>query len=146
MVTRILTASPANHAVTAEHGFSVIGLKAMRRKQALDVEPGDRFVLYLTQVQRFAGAIRVTGELFEDRTPLWPGKPGAADAYPWRFPTEPEVVLGEAAWLDAEPLAPQLEHVRKWPAEHWKLAFQGQVRPVSDADAALLLDRLRAAA
>ena len=145
MVTRILTASPANHAATERHGFSVIGLKQLRRKQALDVEPGDRFVLYLTQVQRFAGAIRVTGGMYEDRAPLWPGKPGAADAYPWRFPTEPEVVLGEEAWLDAGPLAPRLEHVRKWPAEHWKLAFQGQVRPVSDADAELLLAELRAA-
>jgi hypothetical protein len=144
MVTRILTASPGNHAATAERGFSVIGLKQLRHRQALEVEPGDRFVLYLTQVQRFAGAIRVTGDLYEDRTPIWPGKPGKADAYPWRFPTEPEVVLAEPDWVPAEELADALEHVRKWPREHWKLAFQGQVRPVSDADAQVLLDRLRA--
>jgi len=146
MVTRILTASPDNHAVTAARGFTVIGLKQMRHRQALDVEPGDRFVLYLTKVRRFAGAITVTGGMYEDRDPIWPGKPGKVDPYPWRFETEPEVVLPEEAWLDAEPLAPKLEHVRKWPAEHWKLAFQGQVRPVSDADADLLLGRLRAAA
>ena len=36
--------------------------------------------------------------------------------------------------------------MRKWPAEHWKLAFQGQLRVVSDADARLLGERLRAAA
>ncbi len=144
MVTRILTASPDNHAATAARGFSVIGLKEMRRRQAMDVEPGDRFVLYLTKVQRFAGAIRVTGDLYEDRAQIWPGKPGKADAYPWRFPTEPEVVLEEDLWVPAEELAPALEHVRKWPREHWKLAFQGQVRPVSDADAQVLLDRLRA--
>ncbi len=146
MVTRILTASPDNHAETAARGFSVIGLKEMRRRQALDVEPGDRFVLYLTKVQRFAGAIRVTGDLYEDREPIWPGKPGKADAYPWRFPTEPEVVLAEDAWVPAEELAPELEHVRKWPAEHWKLAFQGQMRTVGDDDRDVLLDRLRAAA
>jgi len=34
---------------------------------------------------------------------------------------------------------------RKWPPEHWRLAFQGQLRTVSDADAELLLGRLRAA-
>ena len=146
MATWILTASPDNHAATAEHGFGVIGLKERNRNRALEVEPGDVIVLYLTKVMRFAGAIRVTGELYEDREKLWPGKPGKADAYPWRFPTEPLVVLDEEEWVPAEDLKTDLEHVRKWPADHWKLAFQGQVRTVSDTDATLLLDRLRSAA
>ncbi len=146
MATWILTASPDNHAATADHGFGVIGLKERNRNRALEIEPGDVIVLYLTKVMRFAGAIRVTGDLYEDREKLWPGKPGKADAYPWRFPTEPVVVLEEDRWVPAEDLRTRLEHVRKWPEEHWKLAFQGQLRTVSDADATLLLDRLRAAA
>ena len=145
MATWILTASPENHAATAAHGFSVIGLKERNRSRALEVEPGDVVVLYLTKVMRFAGAIRVTGELFEDREKLWPGKPGKADAYPWRFPTEPVVVLDEGEGVPAEELKGELEHVGKWPEEHWKLAFQGQVRTVSEHDGELLLDRLRAA-
>jgi hypothetical protein len=48
--------------------------------------------------------------------------------------------------VPAESLKDDLEHIRKWPAEHWKLAFQGQLRAVSDADAALLMDRMLAAA
>ena len=36
--------------------------------------------------------------------------------------------------------------MRKWPAEHWTLAFQGQLRTLSGADADLLVQRLRAAA
>jgi hypothetical protein len=83
--------------------------------------------------------------MFEDRSPVWPGKPGRADAYPWRFETEPEIVLDEDRWVDAEELKGRLEHIRKWPAEHWKLAFQGQLRTVSDADAGVLVERLRAA-
>ena len=146
MATWILTASPDNHAATAELGFSVIGLKERNRNRALEIERGDTIVLYLTKVMRFAGAIRVTGDLYEDREKLWPGKPGKADAYPWRFATEPVVVVEEEDWVPAEALRTQLEHVRKWPEDHWKLAFQGQVRTVSDADAQLLLDRLQAAA
>ena len=144
--TWILTGSPENYAATAEHEFSVIGLKELRRNFALQIEPGDRIVLYLTKRMVFPASIRVTGDLFEDRTKLWPGKPGQPDAYPWRFPTEPELVLEEADWVPAEALAGQLEHVRKWPAEHWKLAFQGQIRAVSEHDAALLLERMGAAA
>ena len=144
--TWILTASPENHAATAQHGFSVIGCKERRRNQALLIEPGDRIVLYLTRVMRFAAAVRVTGELFEARTKIWPGKPGKPDAYPWRFQTEPELVLEEDEWVAAESLRDDLAHIRKWPAEHWRLAFQGQLRTVSDADAALLMERMQAAA
>ena len=103
-------------------------------------------MLYLTKVMRFAAAVRITGELYEDRAKIWPGKPGKADAYPWRFATEPELVLEEPEWLAAETLKDELAHIRKWPAEHWKLAFQGQLRTFGDADAALLMDRMRAAA
>src|SRR5215212_5561 len=109
MATWILTASPENHAATAEHGFSVIGVKERNRNRALEIEPGDTIVLYLTKVMRFAGAIRVTGELFEDRAKLWPGKPGKADAYPWRFATEPVVTLSEDEWIPAQSLKTQLE-------------------------------------
>ena len=146
MATWILTASPENHEATAAHGFEVIGFKERRHRQALDVEQGDRIVLYLTRVMRFAASVRVTRELYEDREKLWPGKPGKADAYPWRFPTEPELVLEEARWLEAERVKDELEHIRKWPAEHWKLAFQGQVRTVSDADADVLVERMRSRA
>jgi hypothetical protein len=143
--TWILTGSPENLAATRERRFQLIGLKELRRRQAEQIARGDRIVFYVTRAMAFAGSISVTGGLFEDRTPVWPGKPGKPDAYPWRFPTEPELVLAEPDWVDAETLVDELEHVRKWPREHWKLAFQGQVRPVSVTDAALLVDRLRAA-
>jgi hypothetical protein len=55
-------------------------------------------------------------------------------------------VLEEARWLEAESVKDELEHIRKWPAEHWKLAFQGQVRTVSDTDADVLLERMRSRA
>ncbi len=140
--TWILTGSPENYAATADHGFTVIGLKERNRNRALEIEPGDRIVLYLTTVKAFAASIRIDGELFEDRERIWPGKPGKPDPYPWRFPTSPECVLDRPDWIPAESLATTLEHVRKWPTEHWTLAFQGQIRPVSDHDAQVLIDRL----
>lgn len=143
--TWILTGSPENYAATRERGFEVIGLKERNRNRALEVEIGDRIVLYVTRVMAFAAAIRVVGELYEDRTRIWPGKPGKVDPYPWRFATEPEIVLPEQEWIAAEGLVDELEHIRKWPREHWKLAFQGQMRMVSEHDGELLLARLRAA-
>jgi hypothetical protein len=144
--TWILTGSPENFAATRERGFTLIGCKEIRRNMALQMEPGDRIVFYLTRVGVFAGSVLITGEMFEDRTPVWPGKPGKVDAYPWRFETEPELILDEDEWVDASELKTALEHIRKWPVEHYKLAFQGQLRTVSEADAGLLVERLRAAA
>ncbi len=143
--TWILTGSPANFAVTRELGFSVIGFKERRRRQALEMEVGDRIVFYVTKVSAFAASAVVAGELFEDREPIWPGKPGSPDQYPWRIPISPELVLDEADWVPAESLVGELEHIAKWPREHWKLAFQGQLRTITPADSQLLVDRLQLA-
>jgi predicted RNA-binding protein len=141
--TWILTGSPENFEATRDHGFRVIGMKEKRRRLAEQIEPGDRIVFYLTRIKEFAAIVRVTGPMYEDRSRIWPGKSGKADAYPWRFETEPELVLDEGAYVPAEELAGDLEHVRKWPREHWTLAFQGQLRTVPDADARLLEERMR---
>ena len=100
--------------------------------------PGDRIVLYLTQVIAFAASMRLTGALYEDRTTVWPGKPGNPDPYPWRFASEPELVLDEERGCRPRRVKDELEHIRKWPPEHWKLAFQGQLRTVSEPTRTLL--------
>ena len=144
--TWILTGSVENFRATRERGFRVVGAKERRRRLAERIEPGDRIVFYVTKLQAFGAMVRVTGEMYEDRGKIWPGKPANPDPYPWRFETEPEIVLDEDDFVPAVELAADLEHVRKWPAEHWTLAFQGQLRTVSDADAGLLERRLRTAA
>jgi predicted RNA-binding protein len=141
--TWVLTGSLDNFRATREHGFTVIGAKEGRRGMAEQIAPGDRIVFYVTGVQAFGGIVRVTSEMYEDRDKIWPGKPGKVDPYPWRFSTEPEIVLDEDEFVPAGKLAPELEHVRKWPLEHWHLAFQGQLRTVPEADAELLEQRIR---
>jgi EVE domain len=136
--TWILTGSPENFRASRERGFRVVGIKERRRRLAERMEPGDLVVFYLTGVQAFGAIARIAGGMYEDRSRIWPGKPGKADDYPWRFEAEPVLVLDEDRLLPAEDLAGGLEHVRKWPAEHWQLAFQGQLRPVSEADGELI--------
>lgn len=144
--TWILTGSPENYEATEARGFDVVGLKERNRNRAQEIEPGDRIVFYLTREKAFAASVRVDGELYEDRAKIWPGKPGKVDAYPWRFPTSPELVLDRTEWIPAESLADALDHVGKWPREHWTLAFQGQIRAVSEHDARVLVNALSAAA
>jgi predicted RNA-binding protein len=139
----ILTGSLENFRISVERGFDVIGFKERRRRQAEEFEPGDEIFFYVTGVQAFGGLARVTSEMFEDRAPIWPqGKKKQPEPYPWRVHAEPVLVLPEEEFVPAEELVTELEHVRKWPLDHWHLAFQGQLRTIGEADAALLRDRL----
>ena len=147
MATWILTGSLENFRIDVERGFDVIGFKERRRRQAGEFEPGDEIVFYVTGVQAFGGIARVRSHMFEDRTPIWPrGEKKHPEPYPWRVEAEPVVVLDEHSFVPAASLLDQLEHVRRWPREHWHLAFQGQLRTVSGADARLLAERIGAAA
>jgi predicted RNA-binding protein len=146
VTTWILTGSLENFRINVERGFDVIGFKERRRRQAEQFEPGDEIVFYVTGVQAFGGIARVRSEMFEDREPIWPqGKKKYPEAYPWRVEAEPVAVLDEADFLPAEDFVTELEHIRRWPPEHWHLAFQGQLRTVGDADAALLRERISSA-
>jgi predicted RNA-binding protein len=138
----ILTGSLENFRINVERGFDVIGFKEGRRRQAEQFEPGDEVFFYVTGVKAFGGIARVKSEMFEDRARIWPGKKGKAEAYPWRVEAEPVLILSEDGFVQAEELATELEHVRKWPPDHWHLAFQGQLRTIGEADAELLRERL----
>jgi predicted RNA-binding protein len=138
----ILTGSLKNFRINVERGFDVIGFKEGRRRQAEQFEPGDEVFFYVTGVKAFGGIARVKSEMFEDRARIWPGKKGKAEAYPWRVEAEPVLILPEDRFVPAEVLATELEHVRKWPPDHWHLAFQGQLRTIGEADAELLRERL----
>jgi predicted RNA-binding protein len=145
--TWILTGSLENFRINVERGFDVIGFKERRRRQAEEFEPGDEIIFYLTGVQAFGGIARVRSEMFEDRTPIWPqAKKRKPEPYPWRVEAEPVLVLPEDRFVPAEELVTELEHIRKWPPDHWHLAFQGQLRTIGDADSRLLHERLGSSA
>ncbi len=144
--TWILTGSLENFLINCEREFDVIGFKERRRLQAAEMEPNDEIVFYVTGVQAFGGIARVLSTSFEDRAPIWPqGKKKKPEDYPWRVEAEPILVLDEADFVPAEDLLDELEHIGKWPREHWHLAFQGQLRTIGDADAMLLHKRLSTA-
>ncbi len=136
----ILVGSPENFAATREHAFRIQGFKTRHRKKAEAMRPGDRLVYYLTGVQGFAATATVVSEAFEDHTPIWRSKDPkkAAEDYPWRVQIEPDIVLPPGVVVPAEELAPHLHHVQKWPTEHWRLAFQGQLHRIDEHDFALI--------
>lgn len=140
----MIVTSPDNFARTRERGFTVQGIKSRHRKKAEKMQAGDRVLYYLTGVQSFAGTATITGLYYEDHEPIWQSKPG--EDYPWRFPIEADTVLEADQYVPAGELLPALEWVKKWPPEHWHLAFQGNVHILPAADFATIEGTLVTAA
>jgi hypothetical protein len=141
--TWILTGSLENFLINVARKFDVIGLKERRIRQAEQFQPDDLVIFYITGIKAFGGIARALSPMFEDREPIWPqGKKKVHEDYPWRVHGEPVLVLEEADFVPAESLLGEMEHLSKWPAEHWTLAFQGQLRTISDRDRALLEQRM----
>jgi len=142
----ILVSSADNLRATQEHGFTVQGIKSRHRRKAEQMKPGDKLIYYLTGKKVFAATATVTSEYFESDEPIWASKntrrSGEPETYPFRVRIEPELVADEDAWIDAEPIARQMVYARKWPPEHWTLAFQGNVHQVGVEDYDLIRQAL----
>ena len=66
----IVVSSLDNWHKTAEHGFTVQGIKSRHRKKAEQMGPGDKIIAYCTGVKAFAGITTITSSSFEDHTPI----------------------------------------------------------------------------
>ena len=128
----IIVGSAENYRRTAERGFTVQGIKSRHRKKAERMRPGDKIVYYLTGLKAFAAISTITSPSFESHELIWQsGEPKkAAEDYPFRVETTPDLVLPDDDFLPAEGVARQLRYVRKWPEAHWTLAFQGNVHEI----------------
>lgn len=142
----LLVSSAGNFEKSRAVGFASAAMKSRHRRKWERVRPGDRVLFYITGVKAFGGVCRVTGEPFESHDVVWTSDGKPAEDYPWRFPTEPVAVLSPDRFVPAEPLAREMEHPRRWPAENWTLAFQGNVHELSDSDADLIEAAIRRAA
>jgi hypothetical protein len=140
----MLVSSPENFERARGLGFPVLAMKSRHVKKAQRVEPGDRVVYYATGVMAFAGTFTVTGPFFESHEALFQSKKDGED-YPFRFPVRSDHVLPAGSYVSAASLLSALDYTRKWPSNHWTLAFQGNVHVLSDLDFATIEGAIRVA-
>ena len=141
MSSWMVVTSVDNFQRTIDLGFSKQGFKARQRRKVMEqMEAGDDLLYYVTGVQVFAATARITSAGFEEHELIWTSKPG--EDYPWRVEVRPDRVLVEEDWIPTSEIAPGLEYVQKWPAAHWKLAFQGNLHRIPDHDFATVRDAL----
>jgi len=143
----IVVGSPENFEATRAHGFTIQGFKSRHRKKVEQMQPGDKLVYYITGEKAFAAIATVTSAMFEDHTIIWRSRDPkkAAEDYPWRVQIKPDIVLPPGQYVPAEPLARQMTYTAKWPADHWTLAFQGNLHRIDEGDFQLIHAALREA-
>ncbi len=136
----IVVGSPDNFRRTTDLGFRIQGFKSRHRKKAERMAPGDKLIYYVTGRKAFAAISTIESAFFESHERVWEsGDPRkAAEDYPFRVRTAPDLVLTESDYVPAEPLARQMIYAQRWPAENWTLAFQGNLHAIGDEDYRLI--------
>ena len=137
----MIVSSPENFRKTREHGFSIQGLKSRHRRRVETMRVGDRVLYYVTGRMGFAATVTVASPMYEDHTPIWRSARRDED-YPWRVHIRADAVLEESDWVPAKEIAYRLDYVRKWPPEHWTLAFQGHIHSLPRTDFAIIEDEI----
>lgn len=129
----MLVGTSENWDIMQKQGFNLCAMKSRRKNFAQQVRIGDKVVFYLTKIQSFAGTAEFASTFIEDHSKLFISEKQGED-YPWRFKIKPEIMLTKEKSVPAETLKSKLGYVGKWPAAHWKLAFQGNVHIIPEAD------------
>ena len=129
----IVVGSPENFELAQARGFDMFGFKSTRRRESAEMKRGDKLIFYLTGVMKFGGIANVESEVYEDHSPVFKSEKKAGEDYPYRAKTSPDRLLDRDQWLDVKEYATRLELTRRR-GEHWRLAFQGNLHRISDAE------------
>jgi len=130
----IVVGSEENMRIAEARGFDIFGFKSTRRSEVSRMKRGDKLIFYLTKIMKFGGLAEITSDYFEDRTKVFKSEKKPGEDYPWRVKVVPEIVLSPDQYLDVREIAPTMAFTKKWPAEHWRLAFQGNLHEIPAED------------
>jgi predicted RNA-binding protein len=138
----LICTSEDNFQVDRQNNFSVEGFRARNRKLVSEVKPGDKFVVYINQLQRFGATLQATSKPYVDeQTKIWVEQD---ELWPCRFPTKPIVVLEEDQLLDAKKLVTQLTFITdEQKRVNWGLAFHQSLRKIPSDDFELIESEMR---
>jgi predicted RNA-binding protein len=145
MANWIVVGSAENYEIARERGFDMFGFKSSRRRETATMAPGDRLIFYLVGIMKFGGEAEVTSEVFEDHAPVFKSEKKPGEDYPFRVKTKGVRLLDADQWLDVKEYADKLD-LTKSRGEYWRLAFQGNLHKITDADYKLLTKDIAAAA
>ena len=129
-----------NFRITQNRGFTLLGLKAQHRRKVQRITEGDRVLLYISHLRRFAATATAMSSFYEDEEPIWVNE--GSTGFPFHIKLEPGVILDDDQFIDANILAPRLEYVKRWNPEDWYMAFQGNLHLLPKNDFTLIEEEM----
>ena len=134
--------SPETFEAFGKSDKTVSGFRSSQNTTAKKVNPGDKFVCYMTKLSRWIGILEVESECFVDETPLFYSE---NDPFVVRFRVRP------AVWLDKDKCVP-IRDKAVWDAlsfthDHaWTGKVRRSLNRIDDADGEFLENLLRSQA
>jgi hypothetical protein len=106
------------------------------------VRVGDIFLCYCKRpAQRWIGALRVTGDVFQSDEPVWGLSEEGEPRFPWRYPVEPIVALDPTHGIPAAAVVEDLGFLRR--LSKWGTYLQRSLNRVPGEDGDRLLMMLQ---
>ncbi|MDP6498756.1 MAG: EVE domain-containing protein [SAR202 cluster bacterium] len=130
-----------NFRITQDRGFTLLGLKAQHRRKVQRITEGDRVLLYISHLRRFAATATAMSSFYEDEKPIWVNE--GSTGFPYHIRLQPGVILKDEQFIDANILAPRLEYVKRWNPEDWYMAFQGNLHLLPKNDFTLIEEEMK---
>jgi hypothetical protein len=130
-----------NFRITQERGFTLLGLKAQHRRKVQRITEGDRVLLYISHLRRFAATATAMSSFYEGEEPIWVNE--GSTGFPYHIKLQPGVILKDEQFIDANLLAPRLEYVKRWNPEDWYMAFQGNLHLLPKNDFTLIEEEMK---
>ncbi len=130
-----------NFRITQNRGFTLLGLKAQHRRKVQRITEGDRVLLYISHLRRFAATATAMSSFYEAEEPIWVNE--GSTGFPYHIKLKPGVILKDEQFMDANLLAPRLEYVKRWNPQDWYMAFQVNLHLLPKNDFNLIEEEMK---
>jgi hypothetical protein len=132
----ITAISLSNFELSRSRSFSIAGY----RRKVHQIEVGDKLVFYILGVHKFGAICNVTSSLYADEIPYWPD-----GIWPYRFKTEPYIVLSKEKMLDIGCLVSTLSFIPEKLKEsgNWGVIFRQSPKKILQGDFNLIEQEMK---
>jgi len=135
----LVVTSPENFKHDREElNFKTQGLPDRNKKQVKKMEPGDRVIYYIAELQKFGATATITGTYYHEETKLWTDEDRI---WPARCPSEPDIVLEDDELVDAKKLVPDMNFIEN--EQYWGAYFQGSIKQIPEEDFKLIESEMK---
>ena len=119
-------------------GGTITGFRASRWKTAQKIQRGDRFICYMIGISRFFAILEVTGEAYQDDTPIW-----SEVLLPSRVPVKIIMDLPPEFAVPVRSLSQNLSYFQNLAhPQAWSGHFRTSPLPVNATDADIVIEAL----